>query len=214
MRQKIKLVLKSMDMKRLFIFFLLICSNVYASFEVAQVNFGIGMINSSFTENPSGLKPSAGTKPEVVASGAVSTISGFIDYEKFLNSKISIVGKTTFPLIPASTGSYMHVGGAMNYYFSPIASSATFSSKDLKISFNPSWRYYAGGGLGGAYLIYNTLSAQKTDTQIELFGQAGAIYNQSERWGYRAEFIMARGVGFNTSSMTMKILFGLCYLLN
>lgn len=185
-----------------------------ASFDMAQINFGMGMINTSFTESPSGLPPKPGAKPEVVGSGAVSTISGFFEYEKFISPKLSILAKSAFPLLPAATGSYMYVGGAMNYYFTPIGTPATFSSKEARITFSPSWRYYAGGGVGGAYLIYNTLTAKKTDTQIELFGQAGAIYNQSKDWGYRAEFSMARGVGFNTSSMGMKILFGLSYSVN
>ncbi len=200
-------------MKLTMVVLFLFISRAYASFELAQINFGVGMINSSFTESPSGLTPKAGSKPEEIGSGSVSTIAGFIEYEKFLSSKISVLGKSAFPLLPGSTGSYMYVAGAMNYYFTPIGGPGVFSNKEVKIAFNPSWRYYAGGGLGGAYLIYNTLSAKKTDTQIELFGQAGAIYNQSEKWGYRAEFGMARGVGFNTSSMTMKILFGLSYSL-
>jgi hypothetical protein len=200
-------------MKFFLLFILLSSGQAFADFDLSQMNFGIGMINSSFTETPSGLTPSSSSnaKEEVISSGSVPVIGAFLEYEKYYNSKISIVGKSAFPLMPGATGSYVFLGTGLNYYFKSLSSVGSFVSKDARIFIIPTWRFHAGGGLGGAYMIYNTESAQKSDTLIELYGNVGATYTKNKQWGYRAEFTFARGIGFNSTAMTMKIMMGMVY---
>jgi hypothetical protein len=186
-----------------------------ADFDLAQLNFGTGMINSSFTETPSGLAPAEGSgAPEEIASGSVPVIGAFLEYERFYNSKVSIVGKSAFPLMPGAAGSYVFLGTGLNYYFKSLSSIGSFTTRDSRIIIVPKWRFHAGGGLGGAYLIYNTETAKKSDTLVELSGNVGATYTKNKTWGYRSEFIMGRGIGFNSTAMTMKVFIGLTYTLH
>jgi hypothetical protein len=201
-------------MKILIVLYFVIFPLAYADFDLAQMNFGLGMINTSFTETPSGLAPKQdSTEKEVVASGSVPVIGAFVEYEKFLNAKFSILGKSAFPLLSGANGSYVFLGSGVNYYFNSLSSTGSFSNKSSNIIILPKWRYHAGGGIGGAYLIYNTETAKKSDTLVEIFGNSGVTYTKNKTLGYRGEFSYARGIGFNSTAMTMKIFFGLVYTL-
>ena len=198
-------------MKIFFLIFIVFSQKAQADFDLSQMNFGVGMINSSFTETPSGLAPAEDGKAEEIATGSVPVIGAFLEYEKFFNSKLSILAKSAFPLLPGASGSYVFLGSGFNYYFKSLSSAGSFSSKDSRIFIIPKWRFHVGGGLGGAYLIYNTVTAQKSDTLIEIYGNSGVTYTKDKKWGYRAEFTFARGIGFNSTAMTMKIMFGTVY---
>lgn len=189
-------------------------SSAFADFDLAQINFGVGMINSSVTETPSGLTPSSSSsREEEVGSGSVPVIGAFLEYEKFFNSKLSLVGRSAFPLMPGAEGSYVSLGTGLNYYFQSLSSTGSFATKESTIFIVPTWRFHVGGGLSGAYVIYNTESAKKSDTLIEIAANTGATYTQSKTWAYRSEFTMGRGIGFNSTAMTMKIMFGMVYTL-
>lgn len=187
-------------------------SSASAGFDQSQVNFGGGMVNAGFTETPSGLQSTSSTAtPETAASGSVATMSAFVDWEKFLSAETSVLSRAIVPLLPGAAGSYIGFGAGLNRYFKSLSSVGSFVTKDAKLTIVPKWRFYYGGMVTGAYLIYNTETAKKSDTQVELGGQAGAIYNKDQRWGYKSEFGFARAVGFNTTAMTMKIFFGAVY---
>ncbi len=184
-----------------------------ADFNLSQFNFGMGMTNSSFTETPSGLTPKEDGTKEEIGAGSVPVIAAFVEYEKFLNAKYSLIGKSAFPLIPGAAGSYVFLGTGLNYYFNSLSSTGSFTNKESLIIIIPKWRFHAGGGIGGAYLIYNTETAKKSDTLVELFGNTGVTYTADKIWGYRAEITYARGVGFNSTASTMKLFMGLIYTL-
>ena len=204
-------------MRLFFIFFILVSSWARADFDLTQINFGLGMANVSFQESPSGLPPrttGSVTTQEQPSSGSVPSICAFIDYEKFLGAKYSYVIKSALPLMASSTGSYLSAGGGINYYLNSLSSVGMFETREANFQIIPKWRYHVGGGLSGAYLIYNTETAKRNDTLVELYGNAGVTMTKNKDWGYRAEAIFARGVGFNSSAIVMKFFAGLAYTFN
>jgi hypothetical protein len=201
-------------MKFLVIIFL-ITTPAWADFNSSQLSFGLGMANVSFTETESGLKatPGASAPPEP-ASGSFVTTGAFIDWERFISHKLSYVGKLFFPLMPSPEGSFLYGGGGLNYYFNSISTPTSFLKDGTKITFTPTWRYYVGTALGAGYLIYNSETAKKTDTLIELSASAGAAYTKNKKWSYKAEGSLGRGIGFNSSTIGMRVLIGLAYNLD
>jgi hypothetical protein len=174
----------------------------------------MGMINTSLSEMKSGLAPRTvgdSTQAEELFSGSVPVIGAFLEYEKFLNSKLSWLAKSSFPLLPGASGSYVSMGGGLNYYFKSLSSSGSFTVNNSRILIIPKWRFHAGGGLEGAYLVYNTETAKKSDTLISLYGNTGVTYTKNVNWGYRGEISYARAIGFNTSANVLKLMLGAIY---
>ena len=184
---------------------------------MTQVNFGLGMVNANFQETPSGLPArttGSVTVKDTPSSGSVPSICAFIDLEKFLGARYSFVIKSVLPLMNSSTGSYLSLGGVINYYLNSLSSVGVFESSEARVQIVPKWRYHVGGGLGGAYLIYNTPTAKRNDTLIEVYGSAGVTMTKNKNWAYRAEATAARSVGFNSTAVVMKLFAGVAYTFN
>lgn len=180
-----------------------------------MLTFNVGMINTSFTENPDTLETTDGSigNDTPAESGSGSSIGLDIMYEKFFTMQLSYFGRFGGTVMGSTSDRYYSLNGGVNYYFDPIGTSAQISGPTAEISIAPAFRYYAGGHLGGAYLVYNTPSKTKGDFLVDLGAQAGAIYAYSEKISLRGELVFSRSLGTLVSSTEMKIFAGVVYLL-
>lgn len=180
-----------------------------------MLTFNVGMINTSFKENPDTLETTDGSigneaNPQ---SGSGSSIALDIMYEKFFTLQMSYFGRLGGTIFGSTNDRYYTLNGGVNYYFDPVGTSAQISGPTADIYIAPSFRYYAGGHLGGSYLVYNTPSTTKGDFLVELGGQAGAIYAYTEKISLRGELGFSRSLGTLVSSTEIKFFAGVVYLL-
>lgn len=176
-----------------------------------QVNLGVGMINASYTENPSGITStgtSSTTAAKAAASGSASIMPFEVGIEKAVTQKRSYTAKLTLPGIAPSKDSYLHVGVGANFYFKSLSSVESFSSDQQVLTIETPWRFYWGLDTGATYLVYTTKVEKKSDLIFELGAHVGILRKINSRWAGRAEIGLARGLGVQTSAMTMKIIFG------
>lgn len=180
-----------------------------------MLTFNIGMINTSFTENPDTLETTDGSigNDGVPESGSGSSIALDVMYEKFFTMQMSYFGRLGGTIFGSTNDRYYTLNGGVNYYFDPVGTSAQISGPTADIYIAPSFRYYVGGHLGGSYLVYNTPSKTKGDFLVELGGQAGAIYAYSEKISLRGELGFSRSLGTLVSSTEIKLFAGVVYLL-
>lgn len=166
------------------------------------------MANISFAESEG--KQEGPNKAEA-ASGAVSGISGQIHYRFKTTGRIGWYGQATFPLM-AGEGTYLSTGGGLEYYWGTPARSVL---KDLTTSFTitPTTRYFANVGINLGYIAYDTETAKKNDTLIEV-ELGGGLSHKFKKWTLRAHAAMARGTGIVTNTMGMKMMVGGIFFLD
>lgn len=196
-------------MKFFFIFIALLMSlPVKSESGNYQVNLGVGMINASYSENPSGITSSSATASKAAASGSASIMPFEVGIEKAVTQKRSYTAKLTLPGIAPSKDSYLHIGVGANFYFKSLSSVENFSSDQQVLTIETPWRFYWGIDTGATYLVYTTKVEKKSDLIFELGAHVGILRKINSRWAGRAEIGLARGLGVQTSAMTMKIIFG------
>ena len=174
-----------------------------------SVTASIGMGNIGVTENPSTLSTAEGT--EQTESGAAKPISLILleaNYNFHNTLKRSYFAKIITPLLSPDGSAYFKTGMGANFFFNSLSSIFEFSSGGNKIFLNPKLRYYWGAFLGGGYMVYNTELAKKSDVFLDISAHIGAIYNQNESYGYRAEASIGRDTGVATTSISMKLFIG------
>jgi hypothetical protein len=166
------------------------------------------MANVSVTETESAL---SGPNQTEVASGSVAGISGQVHYRFLTTGRYAWYGQATFPLM-ASEGTYLSAGGGIEYYWGTPARSVL---KDLTTSFvlTPRMRYFLSGGINLGYIAYNTETAKKNDTLIEIELGGGMSY-KFNKWTLRASAGIARGTGIATTTMGMKAMVGGIFFLD
>jgi hypothetical protein len=207
---------------RLYSFLLLLWSFTFSSFAYAdtgaptQLSFSIGTISTNYAEAESNLQSTDGTSTTKVEpySGTASSMPLDVSFEYYSKLTRSYFIRAGGPIMGSTPDRYFYSGLGMNFYFSSIGSALHAKDTRVDIWLVPKFRYYAGPGVGGAYLVYNTKSETKNDILLELGGQAGAIYTLSPKWGVKAELAIARGLGAIVSATSMKILLGSTYSLN
>lgn len=169
----------------------------------------VGMSNVSYQEKDSGL-----SGPNVIeaSSGSVANISGLINY-RFKNfGRWSSVGQFLFPLI-GGTGTYLAAGIAMEYYWGQVNSKLSIDDQSTNFSLTPITRFFAFGDLNIGYLSYQTETAKRQDTLLEI-GAGGGISRRISKYNLRAQVSIGRGTGVTTDSMAMKLMLGGTFFLD
>lgn len=194
---------------------LIISMNCLASDNDLENYFSLttGMVNLSYTEVASQIKQSNDTLKKEPGSGSSSVLSLSASYHIPLDVKKEVYFSGIVPFSTASGSALMsgNVGG--NYFFNGVSSSIKSENSEVIFRLRPKFRYYAGGDLGLAYLIYVTKTAKKTDFILDLSAHVGGIYSWKERWGIKAEAGFGKGMGTKVSSTAMKLFVGVTYSL-
>lgn len=199
------------------ILLLLIAPSVWGKAEFSDyVSFSLGMVNVSFTETESMLKSDDDDEPAEGANtgpgaGAASVMSLEMGYHRPWSEKKEIFGKFILPFQSAAGNALVYGGGGMNYFFSGQGAYLKGDFSEASVRIAPKLRYYAGGQLGLGYLIYTTQTAKKTDILFDLGAHGGMLYHWKDRWSWRAEVGMGRGVGTNVSASMMRMFFGTAF---
>lgn len=181
----------------------------------SMVTFNIGMINTSFAENADSIASTDGTTGNELTpeSGAASSIALDVLYENFFTPKMSYFGRIGGSVMGSTTDRYYFSNTGLNYYFSPIGSSAKIVGTTSELYIAPSLRYYIGAHIGGGYLVYNTESKTKGDFMVDLGIQGGVVYAYSEQINLRGEVAYSRSLGTLVTSSEMKLMAGVVFLL-
>jgi hypothetical protein len=177
------------------------------------VSFSIGSISASLAENPDTLTSTDGTATttEEPYTGKASSMPLDIMYEFFPNLKRSYFLRGSGPLLASTPDRYFSGLAGVNFYFGHVGTNAVVKDFNFEMKLIPRLRYYVGPTIGVGYLVYNTKSATKNDTMLEVGGQAGVVYTIKPKWGLRAEIGGARATGVLISSTIIKILIGTTY---
>ncbi|MCO4793108.1 MAG: hypothetical protein KC493_05330 [Bacteriovoracaceae bacterium] len=196
------------------IVFLLALTKVRANDFHPILNTSMGMVNISLTENTSTLTAtdeSVTVEEDAAAATAASVISFEVNYEFKNYADKSYFAKAVVPLMTADgSGVFMGSIGA-NFYIGSLSSIFSFKDKGTQIYMIPKTRYYWGASTGVGYVVYNTISAKKSDIFFDLGIHGGMVYNFSRKWGMRGELGAGRGTGIATSSFGIKIFLGTSY---
>lgn len=183
-----------------------------------MMNGSFGIVNISVNENESTLEV---TDTDIVADGesgaesvnALAT-SFEVQYESQLSEKRNYVLKAMLPVSISGEGvGIFLLGGGVNFYLNPMGSNYSLNVRGTTLSIIPRYRYYWGMSTSFGYLIYNTVSAKKSDVFFDLGAHLGGAYNFGKDWALRGEAGIARGIGVTTTSMSMKVLLGVTYYL-
>ena len=170
----------------------------------------MGMANISFTESQSALN---GPNQQTPASGSVASISGMLHYRFRTDGNKAWYGQFTFPLM-ASQGTYFSSGGGLEYYFgNSNAAKVILQDATTSLSITPVTRYFLLGGLNIAYISYLTDTAKKNDTLLEI-DLGGGVSRRFEKWTFRVQAQIARGIGISTTTLGMKAMVGGIYFLD
>lgn len=169
----------------------------------------LGMANVSFSESQSTLQ---GPNQTIPFSGSISNIVGQLHYRFLTEGRKAFYTQFTFPLM-ASTGSYLSGGAGMEYYWGQASARSTLTDANSSLMISPITRYFALFQLNMGYISYNTLTAKKNDTLVEI-ELGGGLSRQFSKWTLRAQASMARGVGVTTNTMGMKVLLGGIFFLD
>lgn len=180
-----------------------------AGFNLNQFTVGAGMTNITFKENASTLTRENGTTASAY-SGKSSVLPVFLQYEMFRDEKSSYYVQAILPLLTTSKDSYTNAGAGMNFYYKSLSSVGNFSDSSVTLVIKPVWRYYWGLDLGLGYLVYNTLTAKKSDILAEIGPHAGVIYTVNDDYTVKLEASFARALGVQTNASVTKLMIGFC----
>ncbi len=213
--------MRDMSLLRIKILIILIImvgyQNTFATDMRQEVAVTMGMVNVGFAETESVIEAddSMTTIDEEVTaqSGTVSVLTLDLSYVFLSYPTKSFYGKVAVPLISSGGTGYFVAGIGMNFFISSLSSKMSTRDKSTTFEIIPKFRYYWGPEIGAGYLIYATDTAEKSDLLFELGVHGGVIYNFRKTWGMKAEFTIARGTGVATTTMNMKIMFGITYFL-
>jgi hypothetical protein len=177
-----------------------------------EISYNIGLVNASFAENQTSLTGKNVTTP---ASGSVSSISGQVSYKFSPGLSNSYYFNGTFPLLPNPQGTYFgaHIGSEF-YFGSSSGSKVNYINSGTSIKLKPKNLYFWSleGGLG--YLVYQTLTAKKSDLLLDIGANLGMLYSLSAKWRLRATAGVARGTGVATTTMEIKPFVGFVFFID
>ncbi len=181
------------------------------------LNTSVGMFNLNLTENTSTLSSTDSTIEEegtTAAEAISSSVTAFeVNYEFLIYPKKSFFVTAIVPLV-SQDGSGIFMGNVgVNFYLNTMSTVFSFNDKGTSIAITPKFRYYWGGSTGIGYVVYNTISAKKSDVFFNLGLHGGGVYNFKKSWGIRGEVGLGRGTGVATSSISLKFLVGATYYL-
>ena len=194
--------------------FLFLINTSFASGFSPVISTSVGIFDISLTENTSTLEAtdltvSVDATEAVAASAAVTSFD--VNYEFLIYPKKAFFVSATVPL-SSSDGSGIFIGAiGANFYLNSMATVFSFNEKGTNIVITPKFRYYWGGSTGIGYVVYNTVSAKKSDVFFSLGLHAGAVYNFKKAWGVRAEAGVARATGVATSGFGIRYFLGTTY---
>jgi hypothetical protein len=177
-----------------------------------EISYSLGIVNSSYQESQATL---SGKNQETPASGAVSSISGMINYKFSPGLGRSYYLQGFFPLLSGEAGSYFGTHFGAEFYFgSSSGAKVTYNNAGTSVKLKPKMLYFWGieGGLG--YLVYVTPTAKKSDLLLEMGPQLGLLYTINDRWRLRAVAGYNRGIGVTTNTSVIRAFFGLTYFLD
>ena len=181
-----------------------------------SISASLGMVNVTVTENASSLKAAEGDAATDATGGqsaSVSVVSMDLVYEFDNHTRKSYFLKATAPLLAADGSGYYLGGLGMNYYFNSLSSLFTFNNEGTSLTMNPTMRYYWGAAGGIGFVVYSTETAKKSDLIFDLQLHGGGIFNFKRDWGIRGEAAISRGTGVATSTIGIKLFFGINYYL-
>lgn len=208
-------------MKKIFlnIIFCVFSFNLQAkSLYSPTLNFSLGVYNMTVDESESTLQATDSTvivpDEEIFTGLDVSAISLEVSYESFLSSRNSLLVSGGIPFSSEDGVGKYYLSVGTNYYINPVGSVLSFSDLRSQIVTIPTFKYYIGANLSVGYLIYNTVSAKKSDVVLDVGFSAGAVYNISKDWGIGGEVKILRGIGVATSSTTFSGMVGVTYNFN
>jgi hypothetical protein len=203
---------------KLTLFNMFLLTSAHASSSIpSQLNFHIGSISATYTENQDTLKASDGTTStteKAPYAGTASSMPFAISYEYFPGLSKSYFGRVSGPVMGSTPDRYYSASLGMNFYFGQIGSQAVIKDSGFEMKVLPKFRYYAGPAIGIGYLVYNTKSATKNDMLFEIGAQGGVLYSLNPKWALSAELGGARAIGSLTSATVIKILIGTSYSLD
>lgn len=205
-------------LKTILLLFGALCSSFALADGYSNVlSTSFGMYNITITESESALQS---TDTSVVvedtskASAAAASVTVFeFNYDFMQTESRSFFVKGVVPLISGGGSSAFLFAGGLNWYFKGAPSVFSYNNLGSTVYLIPKLRYYAGASLGLGYVVYDTISAKKTDVFFDLGLHGGVLYNFGKNWGMRAEAGFGRGTGVTTSSMGMKVFIGSSYYL-
>jgi hypothetical protein len=203
----VKLILKILT-------FICYLNTSYASGFSPVVSISVGIFDMSLTENTSSLEATDLSvtldATEAVSANAAVTIFD-INYEFLIYPKKSFFFNASVPLV-SSDGSGIFIGSfGANFYLNSMATVFSFNEKGTNIVIIPKLRYYWGASTGIGYLVYNTVSAKKSDIFFSLGLHAGTVYNFKKAWGVRAEVGISKATGVATNGFSTRYLVGTTY---
>ena len=173
-----------------------------------QLSFGIGMVNSSFTQSQAILD-----EGDQASSGSVSVLSLDLSYDIFSTRKKSIYFRVTGSGMIGEVSKYYTLSGGNRFYFGADGSRGSFEEESIKIITIPIFRYYAGWGVGVFSMIYEPGTEIRSDLGVEFGVHGGALYSFGPNSSYKFELSVLKGTGIETSSIDVQIFFGVGYFM-
>ncbi|MBT7610105.1 MAG: hypothetical protein HN576_10130 [Bacteriovoracaceae bacterium] len=153
--------------KKIILLFMAISSHsLYATGFSPVLSTSVGIFDLSITENTSTLESTDTTveieNTEAVASKA--TVTSFeVNYEFLIYPRKAFYFIAMVPLLSQEgSGIFMGAFGA-NFYLNSMATVFSYNDKGTSIVITPKFRYYWGASTGIGYVVYNTISAKKSD---------------------------------------------------
>ncbi|MCT4642719.1 MAG: hypothetical protein N4A33_10540 [Bacteriovoracaceae bacterium] len=186
---------------------LFICLSTNAAVQ-ENIQLSLGMLNASFSENPSSLEDS-NSEP---ASGTSSVIAMDIQYNFIRTMKKNFFASISFPLIGSSGSAIYRLASGIDIFWADgLNGNYNVTKGEDSINYYPKMRYFWGGSIGANYLVYSTQTATKSDILADIGAHAGLIYNFSKKYEFKGKFSFSRGVGVATSTMLMQVFGGVIY---
>lgn len=186
---------------------------VYADFDLQQLGASVGMVNSSYTENPSALDPSEDDPngERTASSGTISTIALNAQYEFFQNSDYSYFANAVVPIVGSSSDRLFLAGLGANFYLFAPSSKGVFKEQENMMLVIPRWRYYWGVDAAIGYMVYTTKTAVKSDLLFDLGAHVGVNHSFNDQYALKVELGLSRGTGVATTTLNIKGFVGVTY---
>jgi hypothetical protein len=169
-----------------------------------ELSILMGVANVSFTENKSTL---TGPNISEAASGSISSLNALLHYRFKNDTPRSWFAQTNIPIMSGTTGNYLSAGGGIEFTWGEASAKSILKDSTTSLVVYPITRYFLGLETNIAYIAYLTETAKKSDTLLEIGGYGG-LSRRLGKFCLRIQAGIDRGVGVNTSTMSMKALFG------
>jgi hypothetical protein len=167
------------------------------------------MANAGFNERQSNLQ---GPNVKKAQAAQASGISGLIQYKFYPLEKWNLFSQFLFPML-ASQGTIISGGMGAEYIFGQTSSALKLEDKTTHMLLRPISRFSAFGAINLSYLAYETPTAKKQDTILDI--EAGAAYRRKiSKFNLKTQASVARGIGVATEGMFMKFFIGGTFFLD